>query len=411
MALGRPPSFGCAGPIRNSAAALIPDQDGTPPPRDRYGLPAARHSRRASSFCLHRQRGKHMHAPTRCKQESILTDESKRAGGIARKNALTPEERSAIARKAALTRHGQALPRAIAEGSPRIGSIELTCAVLNDANNTRVLTQEGFLQAIGRAGKAKGGEGASVDGNAPFLRAKNLEDFISDELLAATTSIEFVPLKGPGYQGRAFGYAAKLLPGVCWVYQDALVAGKLLKGQRHIGIACRDFLKALTNYAIEDLVDQATGFDDIRKREAIDRIIEKFVRKDALPWVRMFDLDFYRHIYRLNRWPFDPDKTARPGVIGTWTNDIYDRMAPGIRGELHTRVRRNDRGKPTQKLTQYLTKEEGRLALKELLGSIKLLMRQSTDWKEFMLKLDEYHPRFGDTLQLPFNTGVQKQIA
>jgi hypothetical protein len=265
-----------------------------------------------------------------------------------------------------------------------------------------MFTQEGFLTAIGRAGKAKGGEGATVDGKPAFLRAKNLEPFISKELLESTTPIEFTPYKGPGYQGRAFGYPARLLPRVCWVFQDALIARKLLPSQIHIGEACRTLLKALTDYAIDDLVDQATGFDDIRKRDAIDKIIEKYVRQDALPWVRLFDLDFYRHIYRLNRWPFDPEKTARPGVIGTWTNDIYDRMAPGIRGELHSRVRRNEKGKPTQKLTQYLTKEDGRLALKELLGSVKMLMRQSSDWKEFMVKLDEYHPKFEPTLRLPF---------
>jgi hypothetical protein len=78
-----------------------------------------------------------------------------------------------------------------------------------------------------------------------FLRAGNLKDFISNDLVASTTPVEFVPLRGPGYQGRAFGYRA-LLPGVCWVYQDALVAQKLLPSQMHIGNACRFFLKALT---------------------------------------------------------------------------------------------------------------------------------------------------------------------
>jgi len=62
---------------------------------------------------------------------------------------------------------------------------------------------------------------------ARFLRAKNLEPFIFNDLVESTVLLEFVPFKGLGYQGRAFGYKAKLLPGVCWVYQDALVAGKL----------------------------------------------------------------------------------------------------------------------------------------------------------------------------------------
>ena len=226
--------------------------------------------------------------------DKIEKDPHKIAGGIARANALTAEERSAIARRAALARYGRELPKAIAEGTLQIGDLPLPCAVLDDRENTRVFTQEGFLVAIGRAGKAKGGEGASVDGKPAFLRAKNLEPFISNDLLESTIPIEFIPYKGPGYLGRAFGYRARLLPQVCWVFQDAMIAGKLLPNQSHIGEKCRLLLKALTDKAIDDLVDQATGFDDYRKRGAINRILEKYVRKDALPWVKMFDVEFYR---------------------------------------------------------------------------------------------------------------------
>lgn len=330
-----------------------------------------------------------------------LSPQSK--GGDARAKALTKEERSAIARRAAIARHSKGMPKAIAEGSLFIGNLRIACAVLED--ETRVLTQEGFLTAIGRAGKAKGGEGAAVDGKPAFLRAKNLEPFISDELIASTTPLEFVPLRGPGYQGRAFGYRARLLPDVCWVYQDAMVAGKLLPSQDHVGQACRNFLKALTNHAIDDLVDRATGFEDMRKRRAINKIIDQYVEKAARPWVKMFDLDFYRHIYRLNGWDFDPENTARPGVVGTWTNDIYDRLAPGVRQALHDRVKRNASGRPTQKLTQLLTPEDGKPALERLLEGVILLMRMSTDWPSFKHKLDEYYPRFGDTLQLPLEGG------
>jgi hypothetical protein len=334
-----------------------------------------------------------------------MKDDKKVAAAIRRSEVLSPEDRSAIARRAALMRHGRDLPKAIAEGDLVIGDLRISCAVLDDQANTRVLTQEGFLTALGRAGKAKGGEGAGVDGRPAFLRAKNLEPFISNELIASTTPVEFVPLRGPGYQGRAFGYRATLLPDVCWVYQDAMLAGKLLPSQRHIGEACRLFLRALTNHAIEDLVDMATGFEDMRKLRAINKIIEKYVEKDALPWVKMFDLDFYRHIFRLNGWEFDPERTAKPGVVGKWTNDIYDRLAPGVRQALHARVRRNEKGKPTQKLTQYLTPEEGKPRLREMLEGVKLLMRMSTTWPEFMVKLNEFYPRFDETLQLPFNSG------
>lgn len=338
-----------------------------------------------------------------------MKDANKVRAAKARAEKLTGKERSEIARHAAFARHSAKYPKAIAEGELVFGELRISCAVLDDSadgmSNTRVLTQGGFLKAIGRAEKAKGGEGAAGDGRPAFLRAKNLEEYISDELLASTQAVEFVPLRSSGYQGRAFGYKASLLPQVCWVYNDAHLAGDLLPSQIHIAESCRRFLKALTNYAIEDLVDKATGYEDIRKQKAINAIIEKFVEKDHQPWVKMFDLEFYRQVYRLNGWPFDPENTARPGVIGKWTNDIYERLAPGVKQELHARVKRNENGKPTQKLTQYLTPEEGRPKLRELLAGVILLMRMSKTWDDFRIKLDEWYPRYGETMQLPFETG------
>lgn len=335
-----------------------------------------------------------------------MSDSPQSKGGDARAKALTKAQRSAIARRAALARHNKDLPKAVAEGNLKIGDLVLGCAVLDDDKNTRVLTQNAFLKAIGRHPFASGGSGSSIDETAPFLRANNLKPFISEDLLRSTKPRLYLP-RNPtaGLGGIGYGYPASLLPDVCWVYQDALTAGKLLKGQAHIGEACRAFLKALTNYAIEDLVDEATGFADLKKRRAIDKIIERYVEKEAQPWVKMFDLEFYRQIYRLNGWEFDPDKSARPGVVGHWTNDIYDRLAPGVRAELHRRVRRNEKGKPIQKLTQLLTLEEGRPELRRLLEGVIVAMKLSDDWESFKGKLDSLYPRFGDTIAMPLNGG------
>jgi hypothetical protein len=333
----------------------------------------------------------------------VVEDSPQSKGGAARALALSKDERSAIARRAALARHKKDMPRAIAEGELQIGNLILSCAVLDDADNTRVLTQNAFLKAIGRHPFASGGTGSAIDETAPFLRATNLKAFISDDLVRSTKPLLYLP-RNPtsGAGGVGYGYRASLLPDVCWVYQDALSAGALLKSQEHIGQACRAFLKALTNYAIDDLIDEATGFADLRKRQALDKIIERYVRQDAQAWALMFDTEFYRQIYRLNGWEFDPAKTAHPGVIGHWTNDIYDRLAPGVKGELHRRVRRNSRGRPTQKLSQYLTPEEGKPEMSRLLEGVIVAMKLSTDWNDFKVKLDLLYPKFGDTYQIPF---------
>ena len=67
-------------------------------------------------------------------------DPKKVAAALARKESLSPEQRSAIARRAALARHDKGCPKAIAEGAIVIGDLRIACAVLDDQENTRVLT-------------------------------------------------------------------------------------------------------------------------------------------------------------------------------------------------------------------------------------------------------------------------------
>jgi hypothetical protein len=291
------------------------------------------------------------------------------------------------------------LPKALAAGVVRIGDRDLECAVLDDQENTRVFTQQGFLLAIGRARAAKGGEGASVDGLPAFLRAKNLRPFISKDLMESTTPIIFESHKN---KGRAFGYKATLLPKVCWVYHDASINGKLLIKQQHIADLCEIMLRALTNVAIEALIDEATGFQDIRARNALQKILEKYVSEEAKPWALTFDNEFYKLIFHLNQWPFDPTSVKRPSVIGHWTNDIYDRLAPGVRVELHRVVKRNDKGRPTEKLHQHITYEV-HPELVAFLTAIKALMRAAPSWRRFQDLLQRAYPKVNTNLVFPFD--------
>ena len=94
-----------------------------------------------------------------------------------------------------------------------------------------MLSQQGFLEAVRRARKAKGGQGAqTVDQLPAFLTAGNLKRFIGEE---AARSMTPIPLRTLGGQ-KAYGYRAELLPEVCDVYLRAREARVLLPGQEHI---------------------------------------------------------------------------------------------------------------------------------------------------------------------------------
>ena len=291
------------------------------------------------------------------------------------------------------------LARAVVDGFLPVGSIEIPCAVLDDIHNTRVLTQEGFLKAIGRAGKAKGGEGSTVDGMPPFLRAKNLIPFITSDLIRSTEPIIFETRRST----RAFGYRATLLPSVCWVYHDAMLAGKLLPSQEHIAKECQKLLRALTDKAINDLVDEATGFRDLNRRRVLEEVLREYVSPEALPWALTFDDDLYMNIFRLNGWDFTEESIKRrPGVVGKWTNDFYERFAPGVLAEIQRTVPRDDKGRPKVRLHQMLSEHVGHPKLREFLEGLKALMRISPNWATFQEHLKRAYPHFDESLQLSF---------
>lgn len=306
--------------------------------------------------------------------------------------------------KAMVTQSGSALvverlPKAIADGFLEIGNVSLPCAVLDDIHNTRVLTQEGFLRSIGRAGKAKGGEGSTVDGMPPFLRAKNLIPFITSDLIRSTEPIIYETRRA----NKAFGYRATLLPSVCWVYHDAHLAGKILPAQEHIAEACTALLRGLTDKAINDLIDEATGFKDLNRRRVLETILREYVTPEALPWVLTFDDELYMHIFRLNGWEYTESSIKkRPGVVGKWTNDFYERLAPGVLAEIQRTVPRDDKGRPKVRLHQMLTDHVGHPKLREFLEGIKALMRISDSWAAFQGHLKRAYPHFDENLQLSF---------
>ena len=73
--------------------------------------------------------------------DEVKVASAQKKGGIARAQSLSPERKKEIAKRAAEVRWASTLPRAIAEGVLVIGDLHIPCAVLDDKDSTRVLTQ------------------------------------------------------------------------------------------------------------------------------------------------------------------------------------------------------------------------------------------------------------------------------
>lgn len=322
-------------------------------------------------------------------------------GGYARAARLSPAQRSDIARRAANSRWQGGVSTAIC-GSPdqplRIGDVEIECYVLDDG--MRVLTQASFLRALGRHPKANTRREGGVTPVPPILQSKALSSFVTEDILDKARPITFNPPAG----GRAHGYNAELLPVVCEIYLKARDAGVLDRQQEHVARRADILIRGLARVGIIALVDEATGYQEVREREALAKILEAFIDKELQPWVRTFPPDFYRELFRLRGLPYPTSTVKRPRYFGHITNDIvYRRLAPGVLDELKRVQIKDDEGRPKHKLFQRLTTNPGYPKLREHLGSVVTLMKLSTDWNDFRDKVERIHPRFGETMVLPFD--------
>lgn len=321
-------------------------------------------------------------------------------GGLARAKALDPIRRSEIASKAATARWKPSdLPIAeygSADRPLRILDSEIPCYVLSDG--TRVLTQEGFLTALGRAKKAKGGTGAStrVDNLPAFLTAKNLKPLISDDILGSTRSIEFRLPTG----GRAFGFLAELLPKVCNVYLKARDHGLLLPSQVRLAQKADMLVRGLAETGIVALVDEATGYQQVRARDALQAYLGRFLRKELAAWVKTFPDEFFQELFRLKRWQWK-GSSRRPSVVGHYINDlVYERLGPGVLAELERRNPTDSKGQRKAKHHQWLTEEIGNPALAQHLYALIGFMRAEDNWETFKIRFYRAYPKKGDTLSL-----------
>lgn len=285
--------------------------------------------------------------------------------------------------------------KATHKGDLKIGNIDIKCAVLEDGS--RVLTRATFLKAIGRTGKAKGGSGYDDEFKTPvFLTAKNLKPYIPEDLVENSSPVIF-KLNGR----ESIGYRAELLPKVCGVFLDADEAGEIASNQKHIVDRCKLLIRGFAEVGIVALVDEATGYQEVRDRQALQKILEKFIAKELQPWIKTFPDEYYENMFRLRGWDYKPLDTSRPGVVGKYTNNfIYERLAPGVLEELRKINPANEKGRRAHKHFQKLTPDTGHPKLKEHISNVVVLMKASSNWKGFIEMINRALPKYSDGRQM-----------
>jgi len=288
----------------------------------------------------------------------------------------------------------QVAPKATHSGELVIGDLRIGCAVLPDG--TRVLSQRNVGSALGRGygGKDWRAQADSGAGKLPFfLSSKSINPFISNDLLLLVQNpIDYRTGAGGGV---AHGIPATALPMICNAWLKARQAGAV-KSEKQLAIAQRAeiLVRALAQVGVVALVDEATGYQEVRDRLALQEILDKYLRKELAAWAKRFPDEFYKQIFRLRGWNWS--HLRRPGVVAAYTKDIvYSRLAPGVLDELELKNPKNEKGHRAARHHQWLSEEVGHPALEKHINEVLLLLRISDSWDAFRLVLEKAFPLVG----------------
>lgn len=315
-------------------------------------------------------------------------------GGKAVNAKRTPEERKALSAKMVAAKKEKATLLKATHGSKDrplvIGETSIPCYVLSDG--TRVLSQRGLIEGIGMShGSSKTGDARQV---AFFESQAIIPHSVNGLTVALRSPIKFIPPHG----GKAaYGYPATILADICETVLAARKAGALTPRQSAIADQCEVLVRGFARVGIIALVDEATGYQKDRDRDALAQILEKFVAREIQPYIKTFDASFYEHMFRLRGLPYPPERANyRPAYFGHLTNDIvYSRLAPGILTAL-----KDEAKKEGTHMHRHLTPGIGRMTLIKHLAMTEAYMRDSIQWTDFIAKLNKYAPRYNQTLSL-----------
>ena len=284
----------------------------------------------------------------------------------------------------------------IASGEREVGGYSFH--VYNLADDTRVLSERGFLAVIGSRHKGAAG-------------SRWLKECLSDPVIkhffskSVHQSIEN-PITFVGTDGQQKrGYNASILKDFCVGFVKAKDSGALrTELQKSYASYCQVLLIAFADIGIQAWVDEATGFQYVRERDALNKILDAYIRQDWAGWAKTFPDEFYMQIYRLKGLPFDPDNVRRPGFIGHVTKDIvYSRLAPGVLSELEKRNPVLDEsGRRARKHHQWLTEDVGHPKLTEHISNVIFLMKGYGTWDGFYRRLKHIAPRLNEMPEFDF---------
>jgi len=261
--------------------------------------------------------------------------------------------------------------------------LEIPCYVLEDG--TRVLLAKWIQSALWLPTS----QSSFFSG---FMGRNDLKPFIDAELWK--NIFDPIQFKRPGKWGKAaFWFEATILPQICNMILSAREWGWLkLAKYDNIVKQANILIRAFATVGIIALVDEATWYQEIREKDELQKILQAYISSELLPWSLKFPIDFYKEIYRLKWWDFDP-KARKKRVIWQYTNKfVYDKLPEWVLEEMKKKTPKSKSWNYLARFHQWMTTDIWNPHLKTQIAIIYRILKMSHDRENFEKNFSQAFP-------------------
>jgi hypothetical protein len=203
---------------------------------------------------------------------------------------------------------------------------------------------------------------------------------------------------------------------LCKVYLDARSTinqntgkGYLTKSQEPLARASEILLLSLSKVGIIALIDEVTGFQESRDKDALTQFLAKFIKEERGVYIKTYPDDFFEALFKMKglTWSL-ANKGKKPQYIGHYINNyVYSRIAPKVLTELRRVNPKDEEGKRKGKHTQHIDIDYGHPKLKEHLTVLTMFAKAAGyNWNNWERMVERALPKYandGSLIQeLPF---------
>lgn len=195
---------------------------------------------------------------------------------------------------------------------------------------------------------------------------------------------EIIQFKIPGTQFLANGREATSLIELSEKYLQAAEQGQLKGKQNKLAVQAGIIIRACAKVGIIALIDEATGYQTFRAKNALQLKMQAFIADELQEWARRFPTEFWVELARLEGIHYSPRN--RPLRWGKYIMAfVYDAIDKDVGNELRKKNPNPHHGKNHH---QWL-KEFGKDKLIGQIQSVITIMKLCENMDEFRRKFDK----------------------